>query len=304
MPGVPALVLVGHRAVSISCGASCTAAVAGSPAEAFVAGLVVSSDHSKLVDHRGRFAVPPPLATYRRVAESLLSSVPLPRVTTDKLCPGSHPGPDASLEEMRHWILRNGHIRSVLRSFGVGLPRPAQVAVGMHHLLLRSETGTVHAWGSNSAGGCTWVPTAMAGDLRRQRVVQVAAGDNFSLALTAGGHLCGWGDGSSGELGSGLGGEDEVITPTLVRWGATAPFFVQVAAGGRTVVALADSTKRPAALLPSSSSTTTTDGGSSRDEKRVVDQFLDSIEGTSDVEAAAEVMRLLAKASVGGPPPQ
>lgn len=86
------------------------------------------------------------------------------------------------------------------------------LATGGSHSLALCSDGTLAAWGSNSNGqlgnGSTTaslIPVAvdLTGILAGRRVVAVAAGASFSLALCADGAVVGWGLNSSGQLGNG-----------------------------------------------------------------------------------------------------
>ncbi|MFP2934455.1 RCC1 domain-containing protein [Pyxidicoccus sp. 3LG] len=96
--------------------------------------------------------------------------------------------------------------RQVLRV--VPTATPVRLATGAQHTLYLSATGTVWAWGGNSAGQLG------AGSMSFQRLtpapvpgvsdgVSVAAGDSHSLVLRGDGTVWAWGSNSSGQLGDG-----------------------------------------------------------------------------------------------------
>lgn len=90
-----------------------------------------------------------------------------------------------------------------------GLMNVIDVAAGVNHSLAADFSGTVYAWGGNNysqlgtkelAAGEENRPRAVA---NLKKVVQVAAGNGSSLALTSDGRLYSWGYGEYGQLGSG-----------------------------------------------------------------------------------------------------
>lgn len=93
-----------------------------------------------------------------------------------------------------------------------GLPRVAAVACGARHTLALSAEGVVYAFGANSHGqlGCPGAPPhltrpAPVDALLRagHRVVAVAAGDDFSVAVCDAGAVYTWGCADQGRLGHG-----------------------------------------------------------------------------------------------------
>lgn len=91
--------------------------------------------------------------------------------------------------------------------------RVADAAAGEAHTLALSASGEVWAAGCNSDGqlGLGDAAGARSADFRLvralagRRVVQVAAGQEHSLALGAGGEVYAWGHGNYGQLGLGRG---------------------------------------------------------------------------------------------------
>jgi alpha-tubulin suppressor-like RCC1 family protein len=89
-----------------------------------------------------------------------------------------------------------------------GLPPIVQVAAGGGHSLALAANGTVWAWGVNAQGQLGNGRNTVASTRPVQvpglfNVIQVAAGDAHSLALTSGGMVWAWGENLSGRLGDG-----------------------------------------------------------------------------------------------------
>jgi len=90
-----------------------------------------------------------------------------------------------------------------------GLMNVIDVAAGTNHSLAVDHSGAVYAWGGNSYSqlGTKELETGEENRPRKvenlKNVVQVAAGNSSSLALTAGGKLYSWGYGEYGQLGNG-----------------------------------------------------------------------------------------------------
>lgn len=124
-----------------------------------------------------------------------------------------------------------------------GLSGVKAIAAGADHSLALKSDGTVWAWGRNAAGAIgdgtqtdRPLPKRVAG-LENVSVVAVAAAEGRSFALGADGRLWGWGDNSTGALGTGT--QNQALVPTVVG-GSEAGFsrIVQVAAGARHTLAL------------------------------------------------------------------
>jgi alpha-tubulin suppressor-like RCC1 family protein len=125
-----------------------------------------------------------------------------------------------------------------------GLVEIVQVAAGDFHGLAVDRHGVVHAWGLNTAGQAAGVPADEARAVPEPtivanvpRAVAVAAGMNFSLALTADGEVWAWGGDGRGALARGfLGGRSE--GPVRV---AGLPLIRTIAAGSHHALAVDES---------------------------------------------------------------
>jgi alpha-tubulin suppressor-like RCC1 family protein/archaellum component FlaF (FlaF/FlaG flagellin family) len=102
----------------------------------------------------------------------------------------------------------------------VSLPagtKVTQVVGGIDHALALTSTGQVYAWGENDQGqlgddfaqASTATPVLVSFPAGTPKVIQVAAGDSFSLALTADGNVWGWGANWAGQLATDTGGSSE-----------------------------------------------------------------------------------------------
>jgi alpha-tubulin suppressor-like RCC1 family protein len=133
-----------------------------------------------------------------------------------------------------------------------GLPPIQMIATGAYHSLALGRDGSVWAWGHNTqnqaGAGTSEEVLGLDGEilaLRRSRPVRViqsgirsiAAGSNFSLAITEQGDLLSFGENSKGQLG--LGTTESTGVPTPVP-GLGQVFAV--AAGGDHVLALSEQT--------------------------------------------------------------
>lgn len=116
---------------------------------------------------------------------------------------------------------------------------PARLAAGSSHSLYLHDDGYVYAWGNNARGqlgdGTTTssnVPVRVTADgaLDGVRLVEVAAGSAHSLALADDGTVYAWGDGASGQLGTGT--VDGSAVPVRVGGDLEGRRVVQVYAGG------------------------------------------------------------------------
>ncbi len=131
--------------------------------------------------------------------------------------------PAVTNETVRDWLFSNANPTPSLESYGYTVPAEyvpvmvdlgfggsevKQIAAGNRHNVALLEDGRVFAWGFNCTGQVgngkcgafsgQETPVLVEG---LQDIVQVAAGNNFSLALAADGSVYGWGSNSSGQLG-------------------------------------------------------------------------------------------------------
>ncbi|HNY32549.1 MAG TPA: hypothetical protein PKO15_16805, partial [Fibrobacteria bacterium] len=132
------------------------------------------------------------------------------------------------------------------------------VAAGARHSLAMDSLGNVWAWGDNRQGQCGWPLTGPTGatflmrpvqvvnaqDTSR-RIVQIAAGDSASYAVTASGRLLSWGANVKRQLGRGAAIVDSSyeVAPKWVTKnvsGVAVPLegVLQVAAGEKHALAL------------------------------------------------------------------
>jgi alpha-tubulin suppressor-like RCC1 family protein len=121
------------------------------------------------------------------------------------------------------------------------------VATGGSHSLALCSDGTVAAWGLNANGqlgnatttsSTVPVPVDASGVLSGRRVVAVAAGTSFSLALCSDGRVAAWGLNSSGQLGNGT--TTTTTTPALVDYSGvlTGRMVSAISAGSTHCLAL------------------------------------------------------------------
>ncbi len=121
-----------------------------------------------------------------------------------------------------------------------------QVAVGFDHSVALSSTGSVYAWGNDVRGELgngafeteSDAPVAVSIPGGAQ-IAQIAAGDEFSLALTVTGRLYAWGGNGAGELGDGAAPTASDV-PVAVSTSTLPPgtTFTQIAAGSDFALAL------------------------------------------------------------------
>ena len=103
-----------------------------------------------------------------------------------------------------------------------GLGGVVDIDAGEHHTIAVTAEGGLYTWGTGMAIGhggdhttqCLAPTRVNGGGIGEVVVVQVAAGDDHSMALTASGELYSWGQGGNGELGHG--DEESLAVPRVV----------------------------------------------------------------------------------------
>jgi alpha-tubulin suppressor-like RCC1 family protein len=103
-----------------------------------------------------------------------------------------------------------------------GLRGVVDIDAGAHHTIAVTAEGGLYTWGTGRAMGHGGVETTQrlvptkvtGGGISEVAVVQVAAGNRHTMALTASGELYAWGRGDSGQLGHG--GKEHVVVPRVV----------------------------------------------------------------------------------------
>jgi alpha-tubulin suppressor-like RCC1 family protein len=104
-----------------------------------------------------------------------------------------------------------------------GLRGVVDIDAGEKHSIAVTAEGGLYTWGTGrqighggDADTQRLVPTKVTGGgIGEAAVVQVAAGDNHSMAKTASGELYAWGEGDSGQLGHG--GTEDLAVPRVVN---------------------------------------------------------------------------------------
>lgn len=104
-----------------------------------------------------------------------------------------------------------------------GLSGYVDIAAGLEHSLGLKSDGTMWAWGDNAYGelgngNVTNVQNTPVQVLGLTRAVSIAAGSNFSLALTDDGSVWAWGYNNSGQLGKGD-DQDSILAGDVSRLG-------------------------------------------------------------------------------------
>jgi len=118
------------------------------------------------------------------------------------------------------------------------------IAAGGSHAFALKRDGTVLGWGNNGSGelgdGTTTdrpTPVQVSGLGPGSGVVDIAAGETFSLALKADGTVLAWGNNQSGELGDGTAPTDQ-HTPVQVSGLGPGSGILEVVGGGAHSLAL------------------------------------------------------------------
>ena len=113
-----------------------------------------------------------------------------------------------------------------------------QVAAGAGHTVCVTVEGAVFAFGCNSFGQLGFgdtdgrnVPTLLRGELENKSVMQVAAGDEHNVFVTADGLVYACGYNVMGQLG--VGDTERRLVPTLVTGQLQGKTVVYIASGNR-----------------------------------------------------------------------
>ena len=121
--------------------------------------------------------------------------------------------------------IHNGHVAVIEPRLVKGLCqlKVVQVAAAKHHTLcLIGASGDVYSWGSNKDGRLGYravdsQPTPRKVASIKQRIVQIAAANKHSVAVTALGGLLTWGCNAKGQLGYGTTDAGSNATPRIVE---------------------------------------------------------------------------------------
>ncbi|MBQ8310812.1 MAG: hypothetical protein IJX80_07360 [Clostridia bacterium] len=119
-----------------------------------------------------------------------------------------------------------------------------QISAGEKHALALTDDGSVYVWGANDFGQLgletnetVTVPTALTA-LADQTIVDVAAGDQFSLALSNTGKIYAWGDNQYHQLGESTKTAGQMRnTPTVISALAQS-FAISISAGAESAAAI------------------------------------------------------------------
>jgi len=120
-----------------------------------------------------------------------------------------------------------------------------QVACGSYHSLATTVDGELYSWGSNNCGQLGLGPNNQPTPRRiggylvssNKKVIYVACGQSFSVALTEDGELYSWGYNGNGQLG--LGNSSNQQNPARII-GLGSKFIKKIACGMAHVLALSD----------------------------------------------------------------
>lgn len=124
--------------------------------------------------------------------------------------------------------------------------KPVKIACGFNHSLAIGDNGCLYAWGANYDGqlgnGTTedsYIPVKIKFP-NNSKVVQIACGDDFSMAICDDGSLYTWGNNDDGQLGNGSNIEGQYrSTPTLIKLsGNVNP--IKISCGSKYAMAIGD----------------------------------------------------------------
>jgi alpha-tubulin suppressor-like RCC1 family protein len=120
------------------------------------------------------------------------------------------------------------------------------IAAGIDFAVALTDEGEVYAWGNNDVGqlgtGTTEkvknTPTLVGGELQRNRVKQIKAGESHVVVLLEDGKVLSWGGNRQGQLGNGR--EINSHTPTSVEGILKSKKVIDIFAGAVYSVAITD----------------------------------------------------------------
>ncbi|XP_078415568.1 RCC1 and BTB domain-containing protein 1 isoform X2 [Cetorhinus maximus] len=122
--------------------------------------------------------------------------------------------------------------------------KAVEVACGSNHSMVLTTEGEVYSWGYNNCGqigsGSTAsqaTPRRVTHCLQNKRVVAIACGQIFSMAIVDNGEVYSWGYNGSGQLGTGVNGNH--LTPSRVT-AMQGICVLQIACGSAHTLALTD----------------------------------------------------------------
>jgi len=134
-----------------------------------------------------------------------------------------------------------------VKGLGPGAGVIAIAGGGAHALALKSD-GTVLAWGGNQSGQLgdgtahtdRSVPVGVAGLGPGSGVVEIAAGESFSLSARGDGSIVAWGNNQSGQLGDGTSRDDRSTPVAAHPLGSSGPLRSLGAGGSHSLAITVD----------------------------------------------------------------
>ncbi|MCL2371495.1 IPT/TIG domain-containing protein [Candidatus Saccharibacteria bacterium] len=126
-------------------------------------------------------------------------------------------------------------------------PRVVQVVAGNNHSLALFDNGRVFAWGQNINGqlgdGTNTdrnAPVEVTGLLASRHIVYIAAGNNYSFAVSADGEVFSWGQNANGQLGNGTTTNSNIPTAVDMSGVLAGRRIVQITGGNGHTLAVDD----------------------------------------------------------------
>ena len=125
-----------------------------------------------------------------------------------------------------------------------GVHKFTDIAAGFGHSLALTDTGTIYSWGDNGngqlgLGDATYRIKPILVTMSGVKFTEIAAGYDYSMALTDGGLLYTWGRNTESQLGLGDNNDDQP-TPQKVTMPVGVSKFIDIDAGGFHSLALTD----------------------------------------------------------------